>query len=758
MSAVTVRVALFLAVIVFVMQAAVVRPRLWPAGAGLVISGDTVLASLGEARIFAALRPPDVRSASGQPATIARVWPGGPADRAGVRPGMIVTAIRGPAGQVIDLADGIPSGSDEILRLWRESWSLGPSGRVSLDLVDAGGRPATVDLDRLRVGDREAATRWAWTRQHAGRLVELGAFLLGAAALVVLGVSGKTATLTTLALIVPPLADSGPLLGAEAAYGWLGSVLQVVTWIATPLAFPIIGTALLFFPRPPASLTGIRAAAIPLMFLAALPMLVIGLWAAAFLLGADAALPVLAWSAERQWVFLASFATSMAGNLLVAAEGVRRYQRNPDADERRRIQIVVMTGVPAVFAYAAKTSLPAFLEIFAGRPVELPWLLVALLQMIILLPAFGVPYAVAVRRALSPRTVLRRSMQYALAQKTLAALTIVPAIALAASLIGQRERSLASIVSGQPGFYVISILVIALSLRYRYRAERWLDQKFFRAEYDAREILVSLASRVPHETDPRALVSLVLGQITSALHPERTFMLVDNGEAFEAFGAEGTKPPALQSDAALLTLLRWSDKPLEVVLDDPRSQVGRLPSTDRQWLRNAGAALLVPIVAGTGETRPLVGVVVLGSKQSEEPYTSEDRSLLAGIADQMGVALDLSRLRRQALSSGRATPGPGATTAKTMWIGRGIEVGDSSTGSTGWRRRLRRAGWAPSTARGISGWNATSPSRSCAGSWWPHPRHRSDSSAKRDWSLDSSTPRSSRSSTSACSPTAGPTS
>lgn len=67
----TVRVALVLAVIVFVMQAAVVRPRLWPAGAGLVISGDTVLASLGEARIFAALRPPDLRSAGDDCARLA---------------------------------------------------------------------------------------------------------------------------------------------------------------------------------------------------------------------------------------------------------------------------------------------------------------------------------------------------------------------------------------------------------------------------------------------------------------------------------------------------------------------------------------------------------------------------------------------------------------------------------------------------------------------------------------------------------------
>jgi hypothetical protein len=673
---VVVRVVLLLAAIVFVLQAAVVRPRLWPAGPGLVISGGTTLASLGEARAFAALRPPDVRSAAGRPATIARVWPGGPADRAGVRPGMIVTAVRGPSGQTIDLAQGIPSDSFATLRLWRESWFLGPNQPVSLDLIDAAGQPKTVTLDRLRVSDTDQATWWAWLREHAGRLVELGAFLLGAAVLVVLGVSGKTAALTTLALIVPPLADAGPLLGAERAYGVLGSALLVVTWIATPLAFPIIGTALLFFPRPPATLTGPRALAIPFMFAAALPMLVIGLAAATFLLGADWVLPMLAWGAERPWVFPASFAISMVGNVLVAAEGLRRYRRNPDADERRRIQIVVMTGVPAVFAYAVKIGLPALLYAFTGRPVALPWSMSVLLQLIVLLPAFGLPYAVAVRRVLSPRTVLRRSMQYALAQKTLAALTVVPAIALTASLVGQRDRSLASIVSGRPGFYVISIVVIAFSLRYRYRAERWLDQKFFRAEYDAREILLSLARRVPHETDPRALVSLVLGQIDSALHPDRAIVLVDNGKTFEAVGSEGPRPPPLQSDAGLITLLRWSDKPLEVVVDDPRSSVSRLPATDRQWLTDSGTALLVPIVTGTGDPRPLVGVVVLGPKQSEERYTSEDRSLLAGIADQMGVALDLSRLRREAISSGRAAPGMDPSAAATMWAGRGVEIGD----------------------------------------------------------------------------------
>jgi GAF domain-containing protein len=65
----------------------------------------------------------------------------------------------------------------------------------------------------------------------------------------------------------------------------------------------------------------------------------------------------------------------------------------------------------------------------------------------------------------------------------------------------------------------------------------------------------------------------------------------------------------------------------------------------------------VPIFTGTGENKLLVGIVALGQKRSEEPYTAEDRRLLSGIAAQMSVALDLSRLRRRAdtLATGRHT-------------------------------------------------------------------------------------------------------
>jgi hypothetical protein len=110
--------------------------------------------------------------------------------------------------------------------------------------------------------------------------------------------------------------------------------------------------------------------------------------------------------------------------------------------------------------------------------------------------------------------------------------------------------------------------------------------------------------------------------------------------------------------------------------------VARVPQADRLWLAAMNAALLVPIFAGwsrpfdqlrvapsgvegraeskgDSDPRPFIGLIALGQKRSEEPYTPEDRELLRGIAVQMGVALDLSRLRKQA----EATQVQGASAA-----------------------------------------------------------------------------------------------
>ena len=137
---------------------------------------------------------------------------------------------------------------------------------------------------------------------------------------------------------------------------------------------------------------------------------------------------------------------------------------------------------------------------------------------------------------------------------------------------------------------------------------------------------------------------MVVEQIDQALHPEITSMLatgIEEGRLVAVTTRNGDVTP-VALDGGLVTMLRWSDDPLEIFLDDPRSPARRLPPAEIAWLETTGASVLVPIL---GQDRALVGALVLGAKRSEEAYSAEDLELLSSIAAQVGLGLDVARLR-----------------------------------------------------------------------------------------------------------------
>lgn len=672
-----------LTIATLIVQVFLLRPYLYPAGAGLTLSGDAIMNELAEPPPVGFAHLPSVAAAMGRPVTITNIWPGSPADRAGLEVGMIVTAVTDTSGRRVEWGAALPADAVGTLRVWAETYRLAPKARVTLTVVEApGSAPREVSLDRPPVwslGWRNF-NRWFW-EFHGAPLDKHLVYTLAALLIVGLGARGATATLMTLAFLLMAATDAGPLMGAEWQVPGVGPALLVFCWTLMAVALPTIGFAILYFPTRSPVLDRRRWVA-PALWLVSLPLGTIGILSSAHLLGAERATPAVAWLAMRPWVFNAAWGIGLATNLAVLVDGVQRFHRNPDTVARRRVQTVLVTGVPGMAAYVLMTAVPLTAASFGVR-FRWPWPVAVVLESIVLLSAFGLAYAVAVRRAMSPRTALRQGLQYALARKTLALLIMLPAVLLVIELILQRDRPLSAIILGQPLFYIGLLALLAVGLRYRDTAQKWLDRRFFRSDYDAREILLSLSSRVPNETDPRALLSLVLTDIESALHPATLAVLVEDSGMYVVIenrhlvpeplhhGGPGPRPagilgpllPAaptpLPSSSGLAQLLQWSDAPLEVFLTDARSTVGRLPEVDREWLRASGAALVVPVMAGTNVERPLAGLIVLGPKRSEESYTSEDRRLLAGIAAQMGLALDLSRLRRQAAATpGGAAPSP----------------------------------------------------------------------------------------------------
>ncbi len=647
-----VRIAVVLAALFVGVHVLVARPTAFPAGAGFTLRAGALAGPLADPSSLRLTRPPDP-SRTFDP-VVAEVMPGGPAENAGLRPGDQVASVEDEAGGRLDLSALRGGDTAATLAAWRTAWWLDVRSPFTVTVI-RNGAPIALSIAPRWFPDVPAGTAGPWLRRHLGSSLHIVAAVLAAVALVALRVRGSVAALMTLTMVVN-VAVGGALVGAEA---WLPTFarepLVLFGWLLAPLGFPVVALTVLNFPRPSPLLARWPWLTGSLILLAS-PLLAANGLAALYLLGANAVAAPLTWFATRPLLWSATFVLAVLANAAIVVEGYRRYRRNPDANERRRIMVVVYTGVPGALAWGISETLPIAGALLLGRPVQLPWALTVVLTFAMLLPAFGLPYAVAVKHVFSPRTVLRRSLQYAMAQRTITLLTILPAVPLLLSLVRQRDLSLAEIVTGRPLFYAVGIGLLVLARRYREPAERWLDRRFFRAEYDAREILMSLAGRMPFESDPAELVALVIHHVDSALHPESVAVLAEVAPGrLEPVGARPDGLPPLAAGQGLTTLLRWSREPLEVFLDDERSSAARLPADTRAWLAAADIALLVPMLAGDSAEPTLVGVLALGPKRSDEPYAREDRELLAAIAAQMAVSLDISGIRRRATApaSGR---------------------------------------------------------------------------------------------------------
>jgi hypothetical protein len=657
-----VALVLVLSLIYLVLQLAFVRPYLWPAGHGARLAGDSRLAGGSDERAQLLARPPAVDDHPVGGTVVRNVLAGSPAAEAGLRQGDDILAARNvSSGAAVDLAGLMMAEAPEQVAIWRDAYRLGLQGDLEVRIQHADGSSADVRIERRPFWRSSRPIAGDWARRHLGLSVQILVFICASAILFALRTTDVTAAFCVLALTLSAVGSGGPLMGVERNLpSALAGPLTVFAWIAAPLAFPSIALAILYFPSKSPILQRYRWLHL-VPFAAAAPMLGLSLMTALYLAGVDAALPWAVRDAENRELYLALFAVALGINIAAVIEGVHRYRTLSSASQRR-VRLAVYTLVPGILAYVIKDGIP-ILALLTGRPApERPWWITAFLQILILLPAVGATYAVAVHRVLGPRIVLRRSVQYAFARKTLAVAVAIPFTALILSLVQARNQTLSEIINGAPIFYLTLIGLCLAAWRYRDRAQAWLDERFFREEYDARKILLSLASRVRFETDPSELSALVVNQIDEALHPGTVAILasgIEEGRLTPVASSRGVLDP-LPLEGGLVSMLRWSPEPLDVFFEDPRAGVRRLPAGEQAWLQKAGISLLVPIL---GEDGSLVAVIALGGRKSEEPFTSEDRELLTSIASQVGLALDVARLRRRMVE-----PGPTVSDRTTRFL------------------------------------------------------------------------------------------
>jgi len=333
---------------------------------------------------------------------------------------------------------------------------------------------------------------------------------------------------------------------------------------------------------------------------------------------------------RADWYFTLQFLL-LAPLLLLQPWKLREW----GADDRRRFVWLVAalaTGFAPLIAVALlATFSPSSLEVL--RPY---WRLVgAVIVIALTLVPVSAAYASLVQRTLDLRLVVRAALQYLFARSVIRAIAALPLAALALLVFTNREQPIAALVTGSRGLS-LGLLAVAGAggMVARKHLLSALDRGFFREQFDARETLLHLVESARRASTLSELCETTAAAVAKAFHPQHACIFVAASD--DAFHPQDADLQALPRSSALAQLVEGGDTPF-VVGEGPDAAVTRLNVHERAWLASARARLLVPLCGGSGQ---LLGIMALGEKKSELPYTSEDRTLLAAVGSACGLALD----------------------------------------------------------------------------------------------------------------------
>jgi sigma-B regulation protein RsbU (phosphoserine phosphatase) len=309
-------------------------------------------------------------------------------------------------------------------------------------------------------------------------------------------------------------------------------------------------------------------------------------------------------------------------------------------DSKRRLRLLY---AGTIVSLTPTFILIAIEQIKGGELEQLfpEWLVLASLTLLLLFP-ITLAYVIVVQRALDVRVVVRQGLRYALASGGIRVLQVILTVALlfiATTLTmshGSRTQKMSMIAVGV--FLVLMVRRAADHLR------KWIDRRFFRDAYDAEQILAGLSDEVRSMVETRPMLERVATRIAESLHVPRIAVLLQEGAFYRpayAIGYAGVPQMELSDRSEVIEHLRKDSEPSLAYFDDDDSWVNSsLPEAERLNLVALESRLLLPLSVKD----KLLGVVSLGEKRSEEPYSGTDLRLLKSVATQTGLALANAQL------------------------------------------------------------------------------------------------------------------
>ena len=339
-----------------------------------------------------------------------------------------------------------------------------------------------------------------------------------------------------------------------------------------------------------------------------------------------------------QWIPLYHVFGFMALGLISLAHNFF-YASDPEV--RRKMRVIFWGTAIGVLPASARASAIGFAHF------QSPWWLDTAIVALMFLFPLSFAYAVVKHRVLEIPVLLKRSARYLLVQRGFTVLLSVLSIGLTvlfALAFPRYLQAATSVEAAQPTAIALGAIFGTGLLLGGWQVHRQvsgrIDRAFFRSAYDARVILEDLAEKTRTATDCTELAHLLEGHLAEALHPSSLVVYLRRSGS-DLAAASGAVPQGLEAVSANLPILAeltrrgrpWDFPP-----------AGADGTTGWSALAPLHPDCLVPIPGHGGH---LAGLLALGQRLSEEPYSREDKRLLASVASQAGTAVENIRLAEE---------------------------------------------------------------------------------------------------------------
>jgi len=335
----------------------------------------------------------------------------------------------------------------------------------------------------------------------------------------------------------------------------------------------------------------------------------------------------------------------LSGTVSIAHSYLSAQQRRV----KRQVRFVFLSIVVSL-AIAVAGGIWAVNMIGKGEMIDVDWTFGTFYAALGMIPiAFA--YAIIRHRAMNINLLIRGSLIYSIVSIFVAGLWLLiyyGVIQFALSITANKELIA----------FFLTIGVAFVIPRLEGGVRTLIDRTFFRVRYDYQLTLNEFSRALTSIIDLKPLIELGVEQVCEAMHIRAGCLLLreEDGNSLKAVSLykEDMEPQQItkleglsqiswfrfEVDESLATLLVSKGSPMRIEDIERQYESGSLSDDEMQKLIRFDAEFCVPIIS----KESLVGILILGSKLSEEGYSREDSRLLSTLASQAAIAIENTRL------------------------------------------------------------------------------------------------------------------